>query len=230
MPRTLPLVLPGVGLGAYRGVAAAGFENRGAPIDVRPVGVEVAFCAFLKGDSGRGSDGRDLGFNAGLGARPGPTDWLNLDVTGVGVAWELFSARPPRLKAASDGVVGVGGDELNDSVGDALLKALFDGRKIPEPGMDVVKYRVLGRAMSYAKSLLNSVAHSPIYVAIIFPPSCKFSAELNAGEDALLAPHFANEFDRAMHAPRHIDWVSYFKVIARYNLLTRGKRSHRRRC
>lgn len=43
------------------------------------------------------------------------------------------------LKGASDGVVGVGGNESEESVGEARLKALFEGRKMPEPGMDVVK-------------------------------------------------------------------------------------------
>lgn len=43
----------------------------------------------------------------------------------------------------SGGVVGVGGNESEESVGEARLKALFDGRKMPAPGTDVVKYRVL---------------------------------------------------------------------------------------
>ena len=39
----------------------------------------------------------------------------------------------------SDGVVGVGGNEPEESVGEARLKALFEGRKMPDPGIDVVK-------------------------------------------------------------------------------------------
>lgn len=43
------------------------------------------------------------------------------------------------LNVTNDGVVGVGGNESEESVGEARLKALFEGRKMPEPGMDVVK-------------------------------------------------------------------------------------------
>ena len=49
-------------------------DSLGAPREGRPAGVELTFCVFLSGDSGRGRDGRDLGRKAGLGARPGPTD------------------------------------------------------------------------------------------------------------------------------------------------------------
>lgn len=66
--------LPGIGLGAYRGVPNPLLENFGAPRDGLPTGVELTFCIFLRGDSGLGKDGRDLGRNAGLAARPGPTD------------------------------------------------------------------------------------------------------------------------------------------------------------
>ncbi len=43
------------------------------------------------------------------------------------------------MKGASDGVVGVGGKEAEESVGEARLKALLDGRKMPAPGIEVVK-------------------------------------------------------------------------------------------
>lgn len=72
--RTLDPNLPGVGLGAYRAVFTLLFNNFGPPNEGRPCGVEVTFCAFRRGDSGLGSEGRDLGRNAGLGARPGPID------------------------------------------------------------------------------------------------------------------------------------------------------------
>jgi len=44
-----------------------------------------------------------------------------------------------RLKLANEGVVGVGGKVSEDRVGEARLKARWRGRKIPEPGIDVVK-------------------------------------------------------------------------------------------
>lgn len=50
-------------------------------------GLEVN-CGFRKGDSGRGRDGRDF-LNWGLGALPGPTDWLNLGTDGVGGVYAL---------------------------------------------------------------------------------------------------------------------------------------------
>lgn len=40
-------------------------------------------CGSRKGDSGLGSDGLDL-LNCGLGARPGPKDWLKFGRDGVG--------------------------------------------------------------------------------------------------------------------------------------------------
>lgn len=40
-------------------------------------------CGSRNGDSGLGSDGLDL-LNCGLGARPGPKDWLKFGSDGVG--------------------------------------------------------------------------------------------------------------------------------------------------
>ena len=73
-PRTLPPIFPGVGLGAYLGVPLTPFDKVVEPSEGRFAGVETAFCAFRRGDAGRGSDGRDRGFSAGLAALPGPTD------------------------------------------------------------------------------------------------------------------------------------------------------------
>lgn len=56
--------------------------------------------------------------------------------------------RPEGLGSARDGVVGEGGKEAEESVGEARLQALFEGRNIPAPGIDVVKYRVLLRPVS----------------------------------------------------------------------------------
>lgn len=59
-------------------------ESFGAPIDGRPEGVETAFCVFRNGDSERGNDGLALDdLESGLRARPGPIDWLNLEVEDV---------------------------------------------------------------------------------------------------------------------------------------------------
>lgn len=43
------------------------------------------------------------------------------------------------LKALSEGVVGVGGKDPDDVAGEARLDALFRGRKIPDPAMEVLK-------------------------------------------------------------------------------------------
>ena len=77
----LPPILPGVGLGANLGPARRLCDSMFSEGRV-PAG--VAFCALRKGDSGRGNDGRVFGRKAGLAARPGPTDWLNLCGDGVG--------------------------------------------------------------------------------------------------------------------------------------------------
>ena len=73
-------------------------DSLGAPIEGRAGGVDTAFWAFRKGDSGRGKDGLCFGLKSGLRARPGPTDWLNFEAVDdtVGVL-TLASARPPRL-------------------------------------------------------------------------------------------------------------------------------------
>lgn len=73
--RTLCENLFDVGL-PYRG----GFLGAGVAIEGRGPGV---ICSLRTGESGRGSE--VLGFfPIGLGARPGPTDWLNLGNDGVG--------------------------------------------------------------------------------------------------------------------------------------------------
>ena len=114
--------LPGVGLGAYRGVAGPPFENFGAPREGRPDGVAaLAFCVLLNGDSGRGREGRDRGLSAGLAALVCPIAWLSLEAAGVGVVSAFLSPLPPRLKAASDGLVGVGGKESDDRAGKRRL-------------------------------------------------------------------------------------------------------------
>jgi hypothetical protein len=74
---------------------------------------------------------------------------------GVGGVKALLSPRPPRLNAASEGVVGVVGNESLETVGEARLYALLDGRNMPEPGIDVVKYRVL-------QSIVSRMYQSPI--------------------------------------------------------------------
>ena len=48
-----------------------------------------------------------------------------------------------RVPGAREGVGGVGGMESAEKVGDSRLYALLDGRKIPAPRIDVVKYRIL---------------------------------------------------------------------------------------
>jgi len=59
----------------------------------------------------------------------------------------LLSARPPILKLPSEGVVGVGGKDPDDNVGEARLEARLRGRKMPEPGSEVVKYRTLDKRL-----------------------------------------------------------------------------------
>lgn len=110
-PRTLPPNLPGAGLGALREGVIVDFEKFGTTFDGLPIGVAMAFWVLRSGDSGRGKDGRDLGFSAGLAALRGPTDWVIFDVEGVGGVPVVFKLLPPTLNAANDGVVGVGGKE-----------------------------------------------------------------------------------------------------------------------
>lgn len=60
------------------------FENCVPAIDGLEAGVDARVGGLRRGDSGLGREGRDLGLNCGLGALPGPTDWLNFDTDDVG--------------------------------------------------------------------------------------------------------------------------------------------------
>ena len=200
------LNLPGVGLGAYRDGAAIVFGNLAAPRDVRPTGVEIGFWLFRNGDSGRGRDGRDLGRNAGLAALPRPMDWLNLATDGRGDMYALLSARPPILKAPRDGEAGVAGKESVDWVGEARLKALFKGRKMPAPGMDVAKYRVLVQRIRKAFYEIRQLeANPPFHVAVVLTSGRPLPAKLYTCKHALFALDFAYKFDGPMHSSWHID-------------------------
>lgn len=118
------------------GVAA---ESDGrAPLDP---GAGV-ICRRRTGESGRGRDvrgGRRLPC-CGLGARgigPPLTDWLNLGREGVGgvklVEFWLPSLRPVPLLLAAVGVMGKAEGEASRRT------ALLRGRKMPAPGMFVLK-------------------------------------------------------------------------------------------
>ena len=52
-------------------------------------------------------------------------------------------AREPRYEEPRLGVSGVGGIDSEDKLGDNRLYALFEGRKMPAPRVDVVKYLIL---------------------------------------------------------------------------------------
>ena len=68
------------------------------------------------------------------------------DVDGVGGVTVLLSICTG--KGSRDGVVGVCRIESDDGVGDARLEARLVGRNIPAPGIEVVKYRTLTKAVS----------------------------------------------------------------------------------
>lgn len=95
-------------------------------------GVWVTLGVLRYGDSGRD---RDVP-RRGLVLAPGPTDCENFGIAGVLGAKAGF-AFVERLKLAYEGVVGVGGN--SSEVLDARLDARWTGRKMPEPGTEVVK-------------------------------------------------------------------------------------------
>jgi hypothetical protein len=139
--------IPGAFLGGGAGLANLG----GAPIallenpeGVSPrTGVAVRFGVLRIGDSGRGRDGRPFGLNCGLGARaPGPTDCENFGSGGAsGLKCGLLVVERLKLFMYDDGVVGVGGK--SSEVADDRFCARCTGRKMPEPGMEVLKYCLL---------------------------------------------------------------------------------------
>ena len=116
---------------------AVGLPNRDATLGagVAMDGREEGVCSLRTGESGRGREVLGL-LPWGLGARPGPTDWLNLDRDGVGGV-KLVEFWLPTLRPGP--VVGVSGNELAEVGGDSRLTALVRGRKMPAPGADVVK-------------------------------------------------------------------------------------------
>ncbi len=142
--------LAGAGLEVYL-LPPAPFFDTLPPKEGRPIGVDrpfdagSRFCCFRKGDSGRGREGLDLGLSWGLAIR-GPTDWLNLCIAGVGGVWAFMYESPLgalRLNPPAEGVVGVKLNEAEDK-GEERFVARLSGRKIPAPGTEVVKYRILG--------------------------------------------------------------------------------------
>jgi hypothetical protein len=134
-------------------LTVVGLPNRPGP----DLGPGVAFegrgpgviCNLRTGESGLGCDVRGGFFPIGLAARPGPTDLLKFGSDGVGgvkfVEFWFASFSPPAVD-----MVGVIGNELAAEVGgESRLTALDRGKKMPAPGLVVVKYDMLVRHSSY---------------------------------------------------------------------------------
>lgn len=125
------------------GVVAELKPGRGVPRvlaeSVRPgVGTRFGGC-FLNGDSGRGREGL-FGLKVGLdGLAPGPTDCENFRADFCATnASSLPVLRP--LMVLYEGVLGVPGNESTfEPVGDWRFSARCTGRKMPAPGMVVLK-------------------------------------------------------------------------------------------
>lgn len=130
VPLTLWPNLLGAGL-AYRGGA---FAAAGVPIDGLPPS-----CGFRRGDSGRGREGLDF-LKPGLGALPGPTDWLNFGSEGVGGVMAVGPCPATLTPPPTEGVVGVRGTEPSCEDGEPRRMALLMGRNMPAPGIVVTKY------------------------------------------------------------------------------------------
>lgn len=88
------------------------------------------------GDSGRGSEILDF-LPWGLGARPGPTDWLNFGTDGVGGVWFVEFCVP--AFRPFENLVGV------KEGGRSRRSAFAAGTNMPAPGTDVLKYETLER-------------------------------------------------------------------------------------
>jgi hypothetical protein len=97
------------------------------------VGARTGAC-LRKGDSGRGREGR-LALKVGLlGRTPGPTDCENFrGIPGIG---GVFLASPLER---CEGVPGVAGKLSSESAGESRRSARWTGRKMPAPGIEVVK-------------------------------------------------------------------------------------------
>jgi hypothetical protein len=175
--------------------------------------VGAKFGCFRNGDSGRGKDGLTFGLNSGLGARaPGPIDCEKFGRAGVS-GLKLGFSMVERLKLEYGGVVGVGGSESDVIVDEERFVARCMGRKMPDPGTEVVKYRMLQNNQPGTCIIVRHM-HIPINIAIVLPTHCVFSAQFDAAKDTLFAPDASDKLDNTMHATRHVDSVAHLNLLA----------------
>ena len=117
--------------------------------------------------------------------------------------------------------MGVGGIESpEDKADDKRLYALVEGRNIPAPFMDVVKYRIL-HLPSAVQSMSFSSGSSPLDVPVILSSGSPFLSQLHPSEDALFSLHFSDKLDGSMHAPRDVDGVANLKVLVAISIVDR---------
>jgi hypothetical protein len=144
----------------------------------------------------------------GLGPRvPGPTDCENFGLAIEGVSGlKLGFSMVERLKLwLNEGVIGEGGK--SDESAEARFCARWQGRKMPEPGIDVWKYCVLHNNQ-YRRIMCDVGVCIPVNSAVIFAPRCKLSAQFDSSEDALLAMDASHELDDALHVSGNIHPVA----------------------
>lgn len=164
----VPTFRGGAGLANLGGAPMALLENwEGVMLPLRPGVGGARLEALRSGDSGRDSEGRRA-------RAPGPSDWENLDLGTKGVFGLKFGfSVVDRLKLllAYEGVVGEGGK--SSEVPDERLRARCAGRKMPEPGVVVVKYWVPSTAPSFlprdAKARLSSTPAKTPFLPRMLP-------------------------------------------------------------
>jgi hypothetical protein len=117
------------------------------------------------------------------------------------------------LKLENGGVAGVEGNGSEVIVDEERFVARCIGRKMPDPGTEVVKYRML---QNNQPGTCVGVRHMrvPVHIAVVLPAHCVFSAQFDAAKDTLFAPNASDELDNTMHAAGHIHGVAHLNLLA----------------
>ena len=94
------------------------------------------------------------------------------------------------------------------------FSARWTGRKMPAPGMVVLKYFVLQclRSVSCACLPFCVPKNIPFDITVILPLCRKLPIQLDTDETSRLSPHTANEAHCSIHLSRDIDHVADLQV------------------
>jgi len=114
----------------------------------------------------------------------------------------------------TEGVVGVRGTDPSCEDGDPRRMALLIGRKMPAPGIDVVKYEILHGPLANPLRAQCRSPVLPIHISAVLPSARELLAQLDASKHAILALHAAYVLDHAVHGARDVDQIPDLEIVA----------------